>query len=154
MKLKTALLPLAMAVAMAGGVAADWLEPTADRNYETYCDPKGAEYNKLHACFVADPAYIKNLEFFGKSLFQGYLSRDQKKFVLLENDQNSKSLSLLLTKQYSIAVKTWQVINPIDKPAEKCVFVRISNAGHPDEVRLRQNFCGLDPISLPDMLWR
>ena len=73
--------------------------------------------------------------------------------MLLE-DHDSPALSLLLTKRYSLAVKTWQVIDPIDKPEGKCVFVRISNAGHPDQVRWRKNFCGTDHIVLPDMLWK
>ncbi|CDR87982.1 uncharacterized protein SPSC_03604 [Sporisorium scitamineum] len=171
MKVTSALITLAVALCSTSSVAAEWLKSTPEKNYATYCEPGGSEYNNVHGCFVADPAYIKELDarssssfrsylgsvlrgFANQETFRGYLSDDQKKFVLLEEPKLRLMPSMLLTKKYRVSVKSWRVVSPTDTPGEKCVFVKISTWDDPAKVRLENNFCGLEPVTLPDYLWK
>lgn len=77
----------------------------------------------------------------------------RKEFVLLDDPKDSSAASLLLTRGYSVAVKTWQSITPTGQEGETCVFVRILTWDTPAKVFLNQNFCGSVPVKLPDYLW-
>lgn len=91
MKYQTAALAAtAMALVSTTSVAAEFLKPTTEANYPAFCDKSGKQYNGLHACFVADEAYTKQLEASHTSVFSGYLSDDRKSEYLHPHDPTSQ----------------------------------------------------------------
>ncbi|SPO20881.1 uncharacterized protein UTRI_00358 [Ustilago trichophora] len=86
MKLQATLFAVSVAIFAAADAAAYiWLDDTATDNYEAYCTPGGAKVNSKYACLKPYEGFFGEID--ESSQFQGYISKDSKAFVVI-NDAN------------------------------------------------------------------